>query len=112
MQQNSAFSADDRSRRSSFTDRRPIGELDSSYRVRSKTGSDSIKHVAVRDVSGSFTEEEPVHAFMVPSEYLKPNANRKMPPKRPLGQTVRPNSAAQAVPMYSQVATFGLQPRV
>jgi hypothetical protein len=109
MRNNSPFSADDRSRRSSFTDRRTIGELDTSYQPKE---NENVKHVAVRDVSGSFSNAEPMHAFMVPSEYLKPDANRTLPPKRPLGQKNQPAQKPQPMPMYSEVATFGLQPRI
>lgn len=116
MLNKSPFSADDRAKRPNRDAHRSLGDLDASYRADSPTSpvrQERAKQIAVRDVSGSMTDEEPVHAFMVPNKYLKPNATNQMPPKRPLGARPEPIPARQPVKMYSQVATFdGAMPRI
>jgi hypothetical protein len=116
MQNKSLFSADDRAKRPNPNARRSIGDLDTTYRTNSPMSpvrQERARQIAVRDVSGSMTDEEPVHAFMVPNKYLTPSSADRMPPKRPLGSNADKPATPQPVRMYSQVAAFDTpMPRV
>lgn len=70
---------------------------------------DAVKHIYVRDVTGTAHTEEPLSPFMVPSKYLTPQqgSGKKLPPKKPLGSRSR-----QPVKMYSQIAAPAAMGRV
>jgi hypothetical protein len=71
---------------------------------------DHSRHVAVRDADAHIRHEKPLNAFMVDPRYLRDDAAKNLPPKRPLGQAAAP--ASEPVRFHNQVATFGSMDRI